>query len=453
MESFSIRWRNFRSLEDTGWIPIRPLTVLIGSNGSGKTSFLAPLLILKQTIDSLDDSLALRTRGDLFDAGSFQDAVTDRDTTRAMRLAVRLGEDLRGNDSAPLGKYPPGEVELTFRTADDSSLPVLDQFEVRDVAGRVLVSRRRQASGRYTINLQLADTEPKLREAVLAAPPVQFLFSPEPVVRAAFADPSTAKKKDSRLALRIDSATGLYFTVTSFVETRFRSILGGLSFLGPLRDHPRRVYLGLGEHPPDVGTRGEAAPEVIFRQRDRDLLERVNKWVRRFEFGVELRPVPLGPDAFAIALIPDSSGPELNLADCGFGLSQVLPLIVQGFYTPPSGFLVAEQPEIHLNPRLQTVLADLFCEVAASGRGVLLETHSEHLLLRLRRLVAEGQIEAGQVSLLYVEAAGRRSTVREIPLSRSGHIEPAEWPKGFFEDSLRESLGLASAQSRGRRAR
>jgi len=125
----------------------------------------------------------------------------------------------------------------------------------------------------------------------------------------------------------------------------------------------------------------------------------------------------------------------------------VLPLIVQSIYAPSDSIIIAEQPEIHLNPKLQTTLADLFCDAVAQGKGIIVETHSEHLLLRLRVLIAQRVISAEDVALYYVEREGVECQVRRIPVESNGHIDADTWPAGFFEDSLREALSLALTQS------
>ncbi|MCH7825949.1 MAG: AAA family ATPase, partial [Acidobacteria bacterium] len=104
----------------------------------------------------------------------------------------------------------------------------------------------------------------------------------------------------------------------------------------------------------------------------------------RFGFGLHLKCRSLTEGAFTIVLTHKDTGTTSNLADTGFGLSQVLPLIVQGYYASKNSLIIAEQPEIHLNPKLQSLLADLFVAIAERRVGVLVETHSEHLLLRLR---------------------------------------------------------------------
>jgi predicted ATPase len=79
---------------------------------------------------------------------------------------------------------------------------------------------------------------------------------------------------------------------------------------------------------------------------------------------------------------------------------------------------------------------------------VLVETHSEHLVMRIRRLIAEGKVNAGDVALYFVERDMYLSTVREVPIDRNGHIDQEDWPKGFFGESLSESLALAAAQGK-----
>ena len=105
-----------------------------------------------------------------------------------------------------------------------------------------------------------------------------------------------------------------------------------------------------------------------------------------------------------------------NIADAGFGTSQLLPLIIQTLTARPGTITIAEQPEIHLNPRLQSVLADLFVEMANTGHHVIVETHSEHLLLRLRRLVASGKIKSSEVAIYFIERLKGESTVRSVPI-------------------------------------
>jgi len=246
----------------------------------------------------------------------------------------------------------------------------------------------------------------------------------------------------------MDESTQLYFSIVTHASALIQHVLNQAAYVGPLRERPRRLYEVSGEKPPDVGTRGESAPEILYRQRDQRLLNLVNEWVARFDFGLKIQCNTLTEGAFNITLRRSEQSPEVNLADTGFGLSQLLPIIVQGMHGPPNGLLIAEQPEIHLNPRLQSLVADLFVAITARRVSILSETHSEHLLLRLPRLIAEGKVKASDVALYFAERDKDESQIRLIEFQTNGHIQPESWPRGFFEDSLRESMALATAQSR-----
>ena len=234
--------------------------------------------------------------------------------------------------------------------------------------------------------------------------------------------------------------------IISSVIADMHSIFDDLAYTGPLRERPRRYYEASSEAPASVGSRGENAPNILHRQFD-SLDKRIGKWVREFEFGDAIRLEDLSDDVFALQFITRRPRSHTNIADAGFGASQVLPLVVQAVASTRDSLTIAEQPEIHLNPRLQTLLADLFVDMANRRRNVIVETHSEHFLLRLRRLVATGRIKNDRIALYYVEKRGGISQVRAVPIKPNGHIDTPDWPRGFFEEALRESLALASVQS------
>jgi predicted ATPase len=217
-----------------------------------------------------------------------------------------------------------------------------------------------------------------------------------------------------------------------------------------LREAPRRFYELSGDVPLQVGVKGELAPELLMR--DGNLLEEVNKWMARLGFGGWLECHGLDPshDVFQLTYRWDGASPETNFADTGFGISQLLPLITQLVALRRNRILISEQPEIHLNPAAQAVVADLLTEVVRRRARVIVETHSEHLLLRLRYLVAENKLDATDFAIYYVERSPGSSVshIRRVEIQENGHIEPKNWPKGFFAESFRESMALASSQAR-----
>ncbi|MFC1605222.1 DUF3696 domain-containing protein, partial [Planctomycetota bacterium] len=117
---------------------------------------------------------------------------------------------------------------------------------------------------------------------------------------------------------------------------------------------------------------------------------------------------------------------------------------VQTVLTPKNGCLIVEQPEIHLHPAAQANLADLFVHYANEGKQLVVETHSEHLLLRVRRRIAEGKISPDKVRIFLVEKSGTSTRIRCLKLEKNGHFQ--RWPKGFFEEGYKEAMAIAEAQ-------
>jgi predicted ATPase len=238
-----------------------------------------------------------------------------------------------------------------------------------------------------------------------------------------------------------------YLNVINEANQGLESALGSLSYVGPLREAFERFYQPLGHVPTDVGITGRRAPDIVIGRHDEpDFRAWLTRWLREFGFrgGFEVSPATTG--VHRIDVRATAKGTPVNIADSGFGLSQVLPFIVHGVHAPTNSLLVAEQPEIHLNPRLHRKLADLFAAMIKLQRNILVETHSEHFVTRVRSLVAAGKLAPSDVSLLYVEKRGQQSTVREVNLLEDGSIPEGQWPAGFFDEAMREAVELLRAR-------
>jgi predicted ATPase len=459
MKPFDIRWRNFRVFRDTSWIRIKPLTIIIGANGSGKTSLIAPVLMMRQTLDSTDKAIALRTNGDLFSAGTFENLIHAHDATQLLNLSFRRAD----NASSTNTKHPPpSEFSFSFcRNPDDESSPLLKQFEVFDGSGKRILRRRRRESGKYTLESRsISRGQSPVGDAILDARPDHFLFPMESVLNAQFRAEREKKVKPEKktadgveislekFEIEIKGEEALYCGICSFTSSTVERSLRRVVFVGPLREHPRRLYEVLGETPRYVGVRGEFTAEMLYRMRRNTKMKQVDKWLQQFHFGKSLRCDEAAPGAFTVFIRRAQNAPRISLADTGFGLSQVLPLIVQTVFGRKDNIMLSEQPEIHLNPRQQALLADLFVSAVNDGKGVVVETHSEHLILRIRRYIAEKKLKSSDVALYFADKVGDSATITEIPIAENGHIAPDKWPERFFEDALHESMALALQQTR-----
>jgi predicted ATPase len=145
--------------------------------------------------------------------------------------------------------------------------------------------------------------------------------------------------------------------------------------------------------------------------------------IERGKLGHELRVKALGSNEFQ------------DLTNVGVGVSQVLPIVVSCILAEPGSTLIFEQPELHLHPAVQGRLTDLFISMIALDKQIILETHSEHIIERLRLRVVEDFSDKlhSATSLFYFEIENGRTVVRPVKITTFGAIP--DWPRGFFDQS------------------
>ncbi len=123
----------------------------------------------------------------------------------------------------------------------------------------------------------------------------------------------------------------------------------------------------------------------------------------------------------------------VDISQVGFGVSQIFPIILEGLQMPLGNTLLLEQPEIHLHPNLQMQIADYFISLALSGKRVIIETHSDHIINRLvRRIVEDNDHGLNKlIGIYFVEPSENGSTLKEVILNDTKGID--NWPSGFFD--------------------
>ena len=226
--------------------------------------------------------------------------------------------------------------------------------------------------------------------------------------------------------------------------------LGHVDYLGPLRSAPQRLYSL--SNADDTGIQGEDSASVLYHRAQflGDVLNDVNLWFEQFDIPYELDVIKLGEPSLAgeyitIALTDKRTDTQVTLADVGYGINQILPVIIEGVASQESSILCVEQPEIHLHPRLQANIADLMIDTIADEPGKrkqwIVETHSELLIRRIRTRIAQGDIAPSDVSVLYVDPDDEDcegSAIKQLRLDENGYWLD-EWPHGFFDDGYKQS--------------
>ena len=447
-----IRLENFKSWKDTGETSLAPITGLFGPNSSGKTSLLQALLLMKQTVDFSDRGMVFHLGDEktLVDLGDFESVIHEHDTKRSLKfsLAWKSKLDFVIPDDYAKGVVSEGdEVRFEVESREENTSPgkalVVEEMVYR-VEGRQFGIRRIPAQADY--------------EVFASGPGFNMSRRPDEVERnLSMRDfhnfPYWADKLFQDSDLTFDLEYGLI------------SLLDNLYYLGPLRAHPNRIYTRSGMKRVNIGPDGAHAVEAILASRETGekirgfgqhpqmlyeyiaLDEYIAEWLKRLGLIHDFRinPLAAGRRFYEVKVRKSPGSAEVLLTDVGFGVSQILPVLVQCFYAPRKSTIILEQPDIHLHPSVQAGLADVFID-AWKKRDVqiLFESHSEHLLRRLQRRIAEEEIDQGDVSLYFCSTEDSGSSrISPLEVNQFGNI--SNWPRDFFGDQFGEIAAMSDA--------
>ena len=453
-----LRIRNFKGWKDTGPIAMAPITLFFGANSSGKSSIGQFLMMLKQTTES-SDRRAVFFPGDENSAvqlGSYQQMVSDRNAKNKISFEYKWKciDTMEFSDPISKTKYAGKsmvfESEISLSAKNQTSLRVEHlNYELLDDSDHQVLSismdRRDTKGEEYKVESDTYQLIRKLGRAWPLGSPLRFYGFPDAVV-AYYQNADFVKELNFRQ------------------EILFRSIF----YLGPLRTKTARLYSWNGIEPDSVGYAGENTVPALLAAKERKIgIKKANKTrtstAQLFEAVIASSLYNMGLiDNFKVERLHKqrheyevkvqikNSNTWVDLPDVGFGISQVLPVLVACYYAPPGSIIIMEQPEIHLHPSAQSALADVLIDVIQSRENshdrniqLIIETHSEHFLRRLQRRIAENVIPREHVSAYFASVTNSSSQLTPLDIDVYGNIK--NWPENFFGDEMGDITGQAKA--------
>jgi predicted ATPase len=269
-----------------------------------------------------------------------------------------------------------------------------------------------------------------------------------------------------------------YYQNADFVQDfslQMEQLLRSICYLGPLRSKGQRLYYWTGGEPESVGYSGENTISALLAAKDRQINTGPRKRKKPFEQFIaeklqqlelidefEVRQISAHRKEYEVKVKTPGSPCWVDLPDVGFGISQVLPVLVQCFYAPAGSILFIEQPEMHLHPKAQSNLADLFIDVLSSREDgtprniqLVIETHSEHFLHRLQRRIAENHpdrlVTPQQVAAYFAHTTSTDSKLEPLQIDLLGNI--INWPENFFGDSMGDLMAMSRAAAERQQAK
>lgn len=475
----TLRLRNFKAFQDTSDIEIKPITILAGPNSGGKSTILQSLLLLRQTLETEAPDIDLNLDGRFLQFSGLNELTFGKPPLPRCKVSYEIGLETHIPTRVIPDYYPDLEIP-----SDVESLPLQSDIEfsfryreVEEGKSRVILDRfdmncrvHNVPGPRLTITFSDKDYQVKLKGVNLPEPYQERRikgaggrhFLPDFLVL----EPDTKEDTEYSPIMQLNP---IFWHPLRNLEAE----LGDhLRYLGPLREEPQRAYLHSGSPYPEIGKRGEYAAQMLWLEKDDKvqylpgldqepskftLLDAVSNEFR--QLGIT-EPIDVKSEKeimyqILFGLIGSKGKKQVTIADVGFGVSQLLPIVVMGLRSPETSLLLFEQPEIHLHPKLQANLADFFLRLAVSGKRLLVETHSDHFINRLRRRIAEDPTDElkEKVSILFVRPPhdGQGAIIEPLQVNQYGVIE--NWPPDFLPESADEAEAIFRAGLEKRQGR
>ncbi len=414
-----LQLKNFKVWVDTGEINLKPVTMLLGTNSSGKSSIIQSLLLLKQTMQSPDRTIHLNFGGDevndLFNFGEFDSVLREGASPRRFEMSFSFKRP-------SIERVSMGDYGCSYGSTSSRAVAIQ---ELVLKAEQTTFKSLRKSKGSYSLMVN-DESQPRGNGRN---------YAPE---RSIGLSPDALSSLHSERALFEDLSLGI------------RREFEGIIYLGPLRRKPERDYVWNRSTPGEVGSDGHKTVDVLLASaliKDEErggIIAGVSKWLKKMGVADEIVVKQIGrSNRYEVVIL--RNGIESNLRDVGIGVSQVLPVLTVAYFAPEGSTVILEEPEIHLHPLAQSVLAELFVEISKERKiQFLVETHSEHVFRRMQTLIAEEKVETDQCSMFFVERNKSESILTELNIGSFGEVK--NWPDNFFGDSVGEARKQALAR-------
>ncbi len=439
-----IALENYRCFHERQVAHLAPLTLLVGENSTGKTSFLA---MIRALWDIVYRRRKPNFKEEPYDLGSFDEIAHHRGSrgSRADRFEAELSFDQ---------VY---QANITFKR--QGAMP--DPVRRRLAHGKIWIEDAFEADQSHMIRRVGTDRgtwEWRIMEEL--EDPVFYIGGPEQIWPADFQEFSRLRNaQESREHFRSLSGSPAFNSqdASSILQLLFSRRLSGQDrpfASAPVRSKPRRTYDPARSTPDPEGDYVPMYLANLFIQdegkwaRLREKLQRFGKNAGLFdEISIKRLGKKMGgPFQVQVRKFGSSlKGPQRNLIDVGYGVSQVLPVITELLRPNAPNMFLLQQPEVHLHPSAQAALGSLFCEIAGPSRQLVIETHSDYLMNRVRMDVCDRKTELkpDDVSILFFERRDLDVHIHSLRLDEEGNVRNApECYRRFFMEETQRSLGL-----------
>ena len=407
---------------------IRPLTFLVGENSTGKTTVLGCFNVLYNAIAQPRDSLYFENNVDFnippYDMGAFE-SIVRKTTNKKLKNKFQIGFE---------SQQPNVAVKISFVKDPKRAEPIVECIDIKhDSNSFILDYKSKKITYKLKSEIKRTISFPEfLKEEDEFIPPRHMLF----LMRRDF---EKNKKKDDTIK-----------TIIRNMQNDIDRCLKKMKNLSPVRSKPQRTYNPVREAP---NPEGREVPMYLMRISTSNkkgwkelsnqliLFGKASGMFSDIQVGKYRKKSISGPFELQFSI----RGVQSNIMDIGYGVSQVLPLLIRMFQRHNTNFLL-QQPEVHLHPKAQAELSSLFIRSINNkqNHSFLIETHSDYMVDRARIEIQRGKIDPDQVSVIYLETLKDGSVkAHNISFDQQGNVlnAPSNY-RSFFLKEMDRTLGL-----------
>jgi len=444
-----INVRNFKCFSDSTDLEFGRLTLLTGANSTGKSSLMYSVL---GALQSHRFPFVYSANGRFVNMGNFSEIVYGHDKEREMEIGFTLSEKGFNID-----------INTIWKNDEANDQPQLCKYEAHSpIFDIIIVPNAESNETEYLLTLDYRplrslNLPERSRELVLAnlyrvAEEYKSVHKGEDVsdkLRAGLEDHTVVKdaplKFEGNSISCYDDVQALiaYSQVSEIIRQKIKDYKAQMNFISSYRLAGERIYLeeDLENGKIQASGKGFVNQLLHWRESNREKYESLISAMRSMGVLYDIEPERIGGGQFRVGVTVHKEGPFASLSDVGFGISQLLPVIVGDIELGEESTLFAAQPEIHLHPNAQANYADYMIGQLNHGKNYVVETHSEYLLNRIRLAIVKGVLKEEDVRIYYLSQEKDSTKIYPVQFTKTGQITGA--PKDFFETYMIDVMNIA----------
>jgi len=433
-EKMKLSIHNFKTIRELNSLNFDSINIISGINSSGKTSFIQFLLLLKQTLEALSANPALIFDGNWVKLGNAENLVYKKDKENSIGFELQFDKEHIKDIFPEILEIEQINIRTTYSFFKNELQLAVVNIQYIAKNRNHAISFYRNENGTYNVN---SDTQLFVGEKI-----VEILGdSGELNFVSFFPLMFTTNDTDT-------NSRNSYEIKTKEVQNIIQEVFSEISYIGPLREKPQDSYESTTNKNKYIGSKGEFAAQFLEEEannivefydiesktfKSTTLSNAVKYWICDYFRLAKDITAEKDNDRFKVKVI-NQYNVESTIRQVGFGISQVLPIIVEGLRMPKDGILILEQPEIHLHPKVQSMLFDFVYSLSLTGKKFIIETHSDHFITRMRRRVAEDNHNlADKINLVFVEQREAEHLFHKLNLDEMGTFD--YFPNDFLEQT------------------